>query len=191
MKRPSHPNLLWARRYHLFQIHHFPFQTQMVPWESPLFLMLHLAHRPRHNQHLLELCLWPLRTRGEHQVHRHLRIILMMTLSHTHHPKRLNQSLTKLYIRPHHPTLLLPLPLHTVIIIVNAAALVTSTLSLQQFFLLYHWRGILIGIVLLSCCLCLVHLGVRQGHGARILAFTMRIMRNLCREAAGSELLSC
>jgi hypothetical protein len=30
-KRPSHPSLLWASRHHLFQIHHFPFQTQMMP----------------------------------------------------------------------------------------------------------------------------------------------------------------
>jgi hypothetical protein len=30
-KRPSHPGLLWASRHHLFQIHHFPFQTQMMP----------------------------------------------------------------------------------------------------------------------------------------------------------------
>jgi hypothetical protein len=36
-KRPSHPDLLWASRYHLFQIHHFPFQTQMMPWASPCF----------------------------------------------------------------------------------------------------------------------------------------------------------
>jgi hypothetical protein len=30
-KRPSHPDLLWASRYHLFQIHHFPSQTRMMP----------------------------------------------------------------------------------------------------------------------------------------------------------------
>jgi hypothetical protein len=91
--------------------------------------MPHLARRPRRHQHLLELCLRPLRIREEHRVHRHLRIIILMkTLSRTHPPRRLNKYQTRPYIRPLHPILLLPLLLYAVVIIVNAAALVTSTL---------------------------------------------------------------
>jgi hypothetical protein len=111
----------------------------------PSFLMPHLAHRPRRHQHLLESCLRPLRIRGEHWVHRHLRVILMMTLSRTHHPN-----------------LLLPLPLHTSKMFAdgNNTTLIISTLFPHQFFLLHLWRGILTGTVLLSCRLCLVHLGI-------------------------------